>query len=395
MAKKDTNFPYSDRQAFERLMLLIATLVNYPGVGYADPNTLESDQKTHHNALQEVKTKLHEVAKSNNISLPDGYPALPTIRKDLECLRHYGILDRRMYRWGYYLGTGVMNLEELQSALNALSSQAKYQGDAQARRIYQSLSKRLKGIDLNMKGEFLYPVRQLLNRAVGHTDPEEMIRLGENQNTLFHQIDTVESAIRQGQAIEIYRGRDSYGTGRTGYLQVFPLQLIYHDIAWYLIYEYCDNNHLAIRRVNRFTNYCKLLKDKKRNIEEQYKRLQDAHKLRENGWGLYLGSVEEQKQELQQNFHFETVKVRFFPPVIDFILEGDLRHARHKIVEGSKDIDTGQPAYVDYIIKLPERSFKEFSLWVFRHMNHAQVIAPNKLLLIHKDSAQKLFERYL
>ncbi len=107
--------------------------------------------------------------------------------------------------------------------------------------------------------------------------------------------------------------------------------------------------------------------------------MRDAHNLRENGWGLYLGSVEEQKQELEGNSLLETVKVRFFPPVIDFIMEGDRRHAKHKIIEGYKDKETGQPAYVDYIIKLPERSFKEFSLWVFRHMNHAQIIAPNKL----------------
>jgi len=221
-----------------------------------------------------------------------------------------------------------------------------------------------------------------------------MIRLGENQNTLFHQIDTLETAIRQGQAIKIYRGKDSYGTGRVGYLQVFPLQLIYYDIAWYLIYEYCDNKHLVIRRVNRFTDYCKILKDKSRDMEQQYQRLQDAHKLRENGWGLYLGSVEQQQKELEQNSLFETVKVRFFPPVIDFIMEGDRRHANHKIIKGHRDKETGQPAYVDYIIKLPERSFKEFSLWVFRHMNHAQVIAPNKLVQIHKEAAQELFERY-
>jgi hypothetical protein len=37
------------------------------------------------------------------IELPDDYPATATIRKDLETLRDYGILDKRMYRWGYYL----------------------------------------------------------------------------------------------------------------------------------------------------------------------------------------------------------------------------------------------------------------------------------------------------
>ncbi len=54
-----------------------------------------------------------------------------------------------MYRWGYYLGTGVMSQEELKVAVNALASQAKYQGDAQLRRIYETLSKRLRGLDMN------------------------------------------------------------------------------------------------------------------------------------------------------------------------------------------------------------------------------------------------------
>jgi hypothetical protein len=395
MLKKDTNFPYSDRQAFDRLILLIATLIHNPGVGYSAPDSFESKENEHHNAIKEVQTKLWETAKSHHISLPEGYPALPTIRKDLEYLRQRGILDKRMYRWGYYLGTGVMSLDELQLALNALSSQAKYQGDAQSRRIYETVTKRLKGIDLDNKGKFLYPIRQTLNRAVGHTDPEEMIRLGENQNNLFHKIEAVESAIMNGQAIEIHRTKDSYGTGRIGYLQVFPLQLIYYDIAWYIIYEYCDSNHLAIRRVNRFTDYCKVLSAKSRSISEQHKRLQDAHKLREHGWGLYLGGVEEQKQELAGNSIFETVKVRFFPPVTDFIMEGERRHTRHKIIKGSKDKETGQPTYVDYVIKLPERSFKEFSLWVFRHMNHAQIMAPSKLVQVHRDAAQKLLARYL
>ncbi|MFN9867871.1 MAG: WYL domain-containing protein, partial [Pseudanabaena sp.] len=41
---------------------------------------------------------------------------------------------------------------------------------------------------------------------------------------------------------------------KIGYLQVFPLQLIYHDIAWYLLYEYVDNGHLEIERIDRFTD---------------------------------------------------------------------------------------------------------------------------------------------
>jgi len=103
-------------------------------------------------------------------------------------------------------------------------------------------------------------------------------------------------------------------------------QLIYHDIAWYLIYEYCNNGHLAVGRVNRFKNYCKLTCD--RSLDAQHMSLHNAHKLIENGWGFYLGEPAQQQAELQCQLDFETVKVRFFPPVMAFIEEGKRHHSQ-------------------------------------------------------------------
>ncbi|MDJ0618405.1 MAG: hypothetical protein QNJ63_16950 [Calothrix sp. MO_192.B10] len=137
-----------------------------------------------------------------------------TIRKDLETLHRYGILDRRMYRWGYYLGTGAMSQDELKVALNALASQGQFQGDPQLQRIHETLSKRLKGLDMELEGKLFYSVRQYLNRAIIYTDPEEMAAKGENRDTLFHQLPVLETAISQGQAIEISRGVDFYGSDR-------------------------------------------------------------------------------------------------------------------------------------------------------------------------------------
>ncbi|WP_257237039.1 hypothetical protein [Nostoc sp. 'Peltigera malacea cyanobiont' DB3992] len=110
-------------------------------------------------------------------------------------MRRYGILERRMYRWGYYLGTGAMSQAELKVAFNALASQAKYQGDPQLRRICEILSKRLRGLDMELKGNFFYPIRQHLNRAIVYTDPEEMAAQGENRNTLFHQLPLLEQLL--------------------------------------------------------------------------------------------------------------------------------------------------------------------------------------------------------
>ncbi len=391
MPKKPSH-SYTERLAFERLLLLIATLLKYPGIG--SPDFLDSNSNQHHDAISSVREYLQKLATELNIELPAGYPAVSTLRKDLETLRNYGILDRRMYRWGYYLGTGALSSTELKVAFNALVSQAQYQGDPQIRRICETLSKRLRGLDMELNGEFFYPIRQHLNRAIVHTDPQEMAAKGENRDTLFHQLPLLEKAINHGQAIEISRSQDLYDSNRTGRFQVFPLQLIYYDIAWYLLYEYCETQHLAIGRLNRFNNYCEFIKITPRKLDKQKKSLDKAYKLIENGWGLYLGEVKEQELELTGHLDFIEVKVRFFPPVTRFILEGELRHLNQQIILGQIDKTIGEYQFIDYIIKLPPRSLNEFSLWVYRYMDKAVVLSPSELVEKHCQAAQALFYRY-
>lgn len=389
MAKKPTPHPYSDRSSFERLMLLIATLVHSPGVGYIPEEERESQSG---DALQKVQEKVRELAASAGIEFPSNYPATATIRKDLERLRDYGILDRRIYRWGYYLGTGVMNREQLQVMMCALESQGKYQGNPQARQLYELLSRRLRGLELETPGQFLYPVRQHLNRAIIQTDPLEIMKQGKSQNTLFHQQGMVERAIASGQAIELSRKSDPYGRGLVGPLHIWPLQVVYHDIAWYLIYEYCESGHLAIGRFDRFGDYCQLL-PAQRTLERQSQSLKNAHQLLQNGWGLYLGELEEQQAELARTLKLETVKVRFFGPVTEFIREGDCRHPQQKIKTGPKN-EAGKTEYLDYLVPLPRRSFNEFMLWVYRYMNHAMVLSPPELAEQHRQAARKLVARW-
>ncbi len=371
-------------------MLLIATLVNHPGIGHSDTET--SDGK-YHDALLEVQSQLQKIAAEFNIEFPENYPATPTIRKDLETLRHYGILDKRMYRFGYYLGTGAMTREELQVAFQALTSQAKYQGNAQARRICEKLTKLLRGLDIELKGKLFYPVREHLNRAIIYTDPVEMLDRQEHRNTLFHKLDIVETAIVRGQAIELYRDSNPYGKSHIGFRRIWPLQLIYHDIAWYLICEYYDNGHLTVERVNRFTDHCEIIDVEGRSLAAQQQSLKIAHKLLKNGWGLFLGNPEQQQAELQGTLKLQKVKVRFFEKVVGFILEGDRRHPRQKITEGPRD-SFGKVLYVDYKIDLPDRSLNEFSHWVNKHMENVQVLWPPSLVEKHRQAARDLCDRY-
>lgn len=384
---------YSDLESFERLLLLIAILVKYPGVGYRDRNLLETTE-IHHNALEEVKFYLQKFADQLGFNWTEDYPAIPTIRKDLETLKEYQILEKRMYRWGYYLGTGVMSPLELKIALDALDSLAIKQGDPRIRKIYKQLKKRLRGFEALENQQLFYPVRQQLNHVINYTDPDEMMEKGVYRQTLFHHIHTLETAIIEGKVIEISRKKDLYDHKRVGIMKVYPLQLIYYNIAWYLLHEDYNNQHLAISRINRLGNYCKVIELSKRGINQQKESLSKAYHLLENGWGLKLGNLEEQKQELTGKLDLIKVKVRFFYPVSQFIEEGERRHPKQKIKRGKIDPETRQPQYIDYSVALPMRSLDEFRFWLNRYGEYVQVLSPSELVEQHKRSALALVSRY-
>lgn len=166
-------------------------------------------------------------------------------------------------------------------------------------------------MDLDSKGELFYPVRAHFNRAIIHTDPGEMMLKQQNRNTLFHELEALESAIFRGLPIEVYLSRTPYN-GQATYRQVYPLQLLYHDIAWYLMMENFDNGHLAISRIDRFKNHLKMLNSTGRGLEAQRNSLDIAHHLLGNGWRLSLGNPTEQQLERQGTLPLITVKVRFF-----------------------------------------------------------------------------------
>ncbi len=382
MPKTSDLHPYSDRQAFDRLILLIATFIHHPGIG--SPDRIGNKSQSAHESLEAVKEKVYEIAQQYNIPLTKY--SIPTLRKDLVTLRKYGILAQRIYRWGYFLGTGVMSFKDLQVALNALASMSKYQRSPQAIRIYQELEKKLRGKQELESTDYLYPVRSQIDRAIIYTDLDEMLDIKKNRHNLYNCLDQVEEAIAIGQAITIYRYTDPYSQ-KIGYLQVFPLQLIYHDIAWYLLYEYVDNGHLEIERIDRFTDQIQFV-NQPRGTDLQKSSLAMAMNLFKKGWGLFLGETSDQIMEIAGTLEYIQIKVRFFAPVITFIEEGEKRHI-------SQSLDRhGKPNYIDYSISLPPRSLNEFCRWVNQFMNQAQILSPSSLVDRFRFNVQQLANLY-
>lgn len=374
------NSSYFSDRAFQRLLLLMLTLLKYPGVGHLEHSESESQ---HHNALQEVRKYVLLVAQDMDISIQCSDH---TLRKDIAFLRAKGLLGTQMYRWGYYLGTGVMNEQELTAALNALHSQAKYQRDTQVQELYHRLIRRLRGSE---SGEQLvYPVRAHLNRSIVETDPVKMAETFSDRN-LFDCLDLVETAITRGQRLKLYRKPSPWLDRLGSAFEVWPLQLLYHDIAWYLLHETCDDGHLAISRIDRLKDECVVLDDQGRSLVAQRRSLNLAHELLEKGWGLFLGTPDEQRQELTGQLDRVEVVVRFFPQVMGFIAEGPLRHPSQRLEPYPPGPLSRKTQYVDYIVNLPPRSLREFGFWVYRFMGQAQVRSPSYLVEQHRQAAQQ------
>ncbi|MGI0493602.1 helix-turn-helix transcriptional regulator [Alkalinema pantanalense CENA528] len=380
--------PYSQPAAFDRLLILITTLLHHPGIGSADPLT---DSNLPHDAMVAVSNQVKTIAQT--LGFPSSDWSVHTLRKDLRTLRTYGILDDRMYRWGYYLGTGAFSKQELSLALHALASQAAMQGDPRIQTVYDRLEKRLRGLNLELGGQLLYPVRTQLDRAIVPTNPDEMQRKGQYKSTLFAKLPELEQAIINGQAIELYRQRSPYHPKAIGHQAIYPLQLIYSDIAWYLLSENLSNGHLALSRVDRFTDYLRILPQTDRSMELQQASLQTAHELLRNGWGLSLGNYEEQQLERAGQLPLEEIQVRFLGSVVPFILEADSRHPKQRLRNRRRD-KQGNPIQVDYCIPLPRRSWFEFSRWVRSFGSNAQVLAPTELVAEFQQMAIELAQRY-
>jgi WYL domain len=386
MKMQESHHPYREQAALDRLLLLITTLLRHPGIGCPDEDDSHIKEE-HHSALALVATQLQKLALAQGYSnIAD---SVPTLRKDLEFLRKYQIIEDRMYRWGYFLGTGVFTRPELQVAIHALKDVGQQLGDPAVNDLHQKLTKRLRGVEFSE--EIIYPVRSQLNRVIVSTDPEQMRSQGIYQETLFDRLTELENAIVAGQPIELYYRQSPYQNLGQQFLRVYPLQLLYYDVAWYLITEDVESGYLAAVRLDRLSSHLQNLEGEPRGKKMQLDQLKAVHRLLQVGWGISLGSVTQQQQELAGATPVK-VKVRFFAEVAPFIKEGNKRHPRQKIHE--KHNTQGKLEYVDYSVNLPDRALADFFRWVRRFGSQAVVLSPPESAQQFRDEALLLAARY-
>jgi predicted kinase len=387
--------PYADWEPFQRLLLTIRFINHHPFCWNPDsPGSLSGLLS----AMQQQKL------------LQGDYEA--ALRKDIEqVLKPFSILPPFRLRQGYFIGTGILSEPQLLQVASLLQSQAKSIQDPVALSLLDTLYDRLRRSQHDL--DSLYPVRAIANRMI--IDPE-----GLPFDAVARQSERIEAAIEAGQLLELkrYSNAGQFSTDHADdFFCAWPLQLVFHNIAWYLGYELADGPErglLAFARLDRLFLGRDLSRMRSRSA--QLKSLHRLQTLQQATGGLYLGNhAQEQKLYLSRNAkHRASVSLQlelwFTDRIFAFVSEGTQRFpvsqmrmspmrkqqaAKHPRLFCLSSSDDEQYPH-RFQVNLPVWSCDDIDLrrWILGFGAEVKVIHPEKLRHNIAQTGSKIAELY-
>jgi predicted kinase len=272
--------PMGDGPVFLRVMTLLRHLLQQP-----------FDRPAERGA------NLHQHLITATDSIPGAY--LPgetaTLRKDLEkILTPYGFRNRNdNVRHGYCLGTAVLSPPRLQELHNLVRQSAGRLADPSAQNLLAELDERLAWAGISADG--LAPVRSYARHAVVDT---KLVR--RDSLAAPRRAEAIEAAIVEHRRVLLqrYPGVGSFADSPAGELRVWPLQLIFHNVGWYLLYEEDQVGHgQGLIRSERLDRLALRSGDGgfRRSSEEHSAALVRLERLLHHSGGIYFGSDLEQQ----------------------------------------------------------------------------------------------------
>ncbi len=161
-----------------------------------------------------------------------------TLRKDLEkLLTPYGFRVRNdNVRHGYALGTALLSAQRLREIHGVVSQAAGRLGDPSAQDLLIELEQRLRWGGISPEAST--PVRTYANHSVVDAALVRPDSLAADRHG-YRQAEAIETAILEHRRVvlERYSSGASFPESPVGELRVWPLQLVFHTIGWYLLYE--------------------------------------------------------------------------------------------------------------------------------------------------------------
>lgn len=395
---------YDEIEQFERLIKTIRFLIYYPFLCEENgkPSTvikelINSKERTFRQTT--IIQKMYEYGLfSEPIDINDKFQRSHlenNFREDLcHCLKPYKLLPEFDMKKGYFAGTGIFSKYELNKLYQAIQSQLeeKYFQDPLAADIYDTFERRL--IDGRLlEGEKPYPVRLIGTKSIINIEKYQ------------RKFELLEEAIKNGELLEVstITGSATWSDNQTLTFTAYPLQIVFHNIAWYLAYEIKGgdkNGLLAFVRIDRIT-----FKNtqSRRDINEQKKSLANLDNLYTASAGIYLGdNVDDVKKQhkflnSQERKQVEIkIVLHATEKAFKFICEGNQRF--HKIQMSVPDWFQGRSSdskifnpklkqnislhqYTIEII-LPEWSLEDIDLirWISSWGKEVKVLQPQPLI---------------
>ncbi len=371
---------YSDLEPFQRLIQTIRLIIQEPLIWKQE--------------LGGTLNSFVERMREENLVRDDSRDRL---RKDIEkVLKPYGILPDFPMKRGYFAGTAVLSQPDLIKVFRVLERQAKYLADPIALQVYETFAQRLKSAKLIEVDP--YPVRAIYNRNL--VDPEMV-----SDSALAKQSERVESAIAQGELLELGRlpERGTFDPKAKKRFLAYPLQIIFHQMGWYLGFEHdqgAKKGLLQFERLDRL--FLGKPQAKNRSRSAQNKSLKHLIDLYQSSGGIFLGHdphLQQQYLMAQASARKEVevvIEIWFSDQIFPFISEGTQRFPLEQIKMSqpfNRDLmrknrslfslrKTGNPQFPHrFRVYLPQWSLEDIDLhrWILGFGGEAKVVNPESL----------------
>ena len=317
---------YSDWEPFQRLLTLIRYLVHHPFPSKQGPvSELQRGL-----GLQE---RFFQTMQNDGVLV--GH-TLASVREDIrQVLKPYQLFPDFTMKKGYFCGTGIFSQQELAKIYGLLRSQQVYLDDPVAVEMAKTFRERIESSRLlDMKQ--IYPSRAIGNQEIVNTDTLPKMALP-------NQLDRLESAIEAGEQLELALRPGSArfpGQPELDRFQAYPLQVVFHNIAWYLAFERVGgdpekNGLLEFQRLDRLT--LEQPTGQSRSVQAQLDSLNHLKKLYTASAGIFLGNrVSDQikylsKKEQARHTVETTIELHMTEQIFKFVSEGNQRFPKSQM----------------------------------------------------------------
>lgn len=380
---------YSDLEPFGRLMKTIRYIAHHPF----------KEKKQEEFIKELVASQVLPVEERNNF------------RRDVqEALKPYRIIPNSPMRRGYFVGTGIFTKWELEKLYGLIQSQKMHLEDPVAIEMLEIFEDRIEASKL-LAVEAAYPIRVIGNRGI--VNPDNLPK-----NALSQHLETLEKAILAGELLELARiPKTSRFAGQIeGNFQVYPIQIVFHNIGWYLGYEVTSGEKAGLLEFERLDKLCLLSKMlKMRSPVEQKQALDRLTALYTACPGIYLGkSAEDQKKYLDQKRRKSVemlVELWMGDQIFQFFIEGNQRFAKKQMKmskrphEATRENDkalytlekSGDREFPNrFQVKLPKWSIGDVDLkrWIIGFGGKVKVIQPQELVEMIKQEGEGIISNY-